>query len=97
MKKAMSTNCEYENIISFFSFCIEYFYHEAGEHEELRGSVVKCAGLRHSDDDEVAEGGGEKPEGLHNGLHAVGRLAVGELYAGDAEHDLPGGDDDDLG
>ena len=48
-------------------------------------------------DDGVTEGHGEEPGCLYYWLEAGWCLAVGELQAGDAEHDLPQGDDQVLG
>ena len=72
------------------------YQHEACEHEELAGLLGEGAGLGDDDDDDVAAGHGEEPGRLHDGLHAGGGLAVGELEAGDAEHDLGGRDDEVL-
>ena len=71
--------------------------HEAREHEELRGLFSEHLGLGHHDDDDLAEGDGEEPGGLHHGLLGDRGLAVGELPASHGEHDLADGDDDVLG
>ena len=70
--------------------------HQPGEHKELRGLLIEQFRLRDADDDDVAEGNGEKPGGLNDGLHGGGSLAVGELQAGDGEHHLAGRDDEVL-
>ena len=71
--------------------------HQPGEHEELRGLFSEHLGLGHHDDDDLAEGDGEEPGGLHHGLHGDRGLAVGELHASHGEHELADGDDDVLG
>ena len=71
--------------------------HPPGEQEELRGLFSEHLGLGHHDDDDLAEGDGEEPGGLHHGLHGDRGLAVGELHASHGEHDLADGDDDVLG